>query len=265
MLLSKQIKQEEKDNKMTDRALCIAIDGSDGSGKETTTNLLAEYYEKQGKRVGRISFPRYNKTLGGTLLYDVLKGQNANNYQFADQDPYVASMPYVMDRYASKEYLEELIYTHDVVIFDRYVESNMIHQGGKIQNPIKRENYLRFCISLEYFQLALPMPHHIIYLDLPIEVAQKRISKRSEETGEAVDVVEENIRYLQNSIKRGRHTAEFLHWKIVECAIAEKHELTREEVLAAVIRCIKEPAGSRHHHFQHRYRTLHSEWSRIDL
>jgi dTMP kinase len=249
---------------MTDCALRIAVDGSDGVGKATATSLLAEHYESQGKTVARVSFPRYKQTLGGTLLYEMLKGEKAASYNFADQDPYVASMPYAMDRCASKEHLEELMYTNDVVIFDRYVESNMIHQGGKIQNVLKREEYLRFCVSFEYFQLKLPMPHHIIYLDLPFEVAQRRIRKRSEETGEAIDIVEENIEYLKNSINRGRHTAEFLHWDIVECAVAEKHELTREEVLAAVIRSIVKEAESRHKHFQYRYRTLHAEWMKMN-
>lgn len=245
---------------MAQRALCIGVDGSDGSGKETTTNLLAEHYESQGRRVGRISFPRYNQTLGGTLLHEVLKSERAAGYRFADQDPYVASMPYAMDRFASKDHLNELIYSNDVVIFDRYAESNMIHQGGKIQCPRAREEYLRFSVSLEYFQLQLPMPHHIIYLDLPLEVAQRRIRKRAEETGEMVDVVEENVEYLRNSIARGRHTAEFLHWSIVQCAIAEKHELTREEVLSSAIRAIDKEPESRHQHFMYRYRALHAEW-----
>ena len=52
--------------------LKIAIEGSDGAGKETQTNLLATAFERDLRKVERVSFPRYSVTVGGKLLHYAL-------------------------------------------------------------------------------------------------------------------------------------------------------------------------------------------------
>jgi dTMP kinase len=42
-------------------ARLIAIEGLDGSGKETQTKLLRQFLEAQGAKVGSISFPQYGE------------------------------------------------------------------------------------------------------------------------------------------------------------------------------------------------------------
>jgi thymidylate kinase len=39
--------------------ILIAIEGSDGSGKETQSSMLKKWFTEKGKTVGSVSFPRY--------------------------------------------------------------------------------------------------------------------------------------------------------------------------------------------------------------
>lgn len=43
----------------------ISIEGTDGSGKATTVELLKNYLLNNNAKVESISFPRYSETLGG--------------------------------------------------------------------------------------------------------------------------------------------------------------------------------------------------------
>ncbi len=156
---------------MKKKALLIAIEGSDGAGKATQTNLLYSYFKKQtfqGKKlkVARVSFPRYNQTLGGTLLYEVLKSERADSYGFSKIDPRVASKLYAMDREESLPYLESLIARNDIVIFDRYVKSNLLHQGGKFSTNKDRLEFAEWLFRFEYGNIGLPQPDTIMYLAL---------------------------------------------------------------------------------------------------
>ena len=119
-------------------ARTIAFEGSDGAGKATQTDRLFNFLEQQGKKVARVSFPRYTETLGGKLLFEVMKGERSDNYGFSKSDSKVASLLYAMDRLESKDYLNDLIRSSDVLIFDRYVESNLLHQGGKFKTDEER-------------------------------------------------------------------------------------------------------------------------------
>jgi len=55
------------------KAFQIALEGPDGAGKETQTNLLVQRLESEGYRVALVSFPRYKDTWAGKLLYEALK------------------------------------------------------------------------------------------------------------------------------------------------------------------------------------------------
>ena len=43
-----------------ERAKIIVIEGTDGSGKETQSKKIEEYYISKGLRVKKYSFPNYN-------------------------------------------------------------------------------------------------------------------------------------------------------------------------------------------------------------
>ena len=131
----------------------VVIEGCDGAGKETQTKMLKEALLAKGLKVATLDFPRYTDTVGGKLAAYCL-GKDRNHlpdFQFAKLDPYAASLPYVMDRYESKSFLQDLLEKNDYVILDRYFTSNILLQGAKMSDLTERENYINFDINLSHF------------------------------------------------------------------------------------------------------------------
>lgn len=213
----------------------VAIEGSDGAGKETQSDLLVGYFMRREMSVERVSFPRYHQTAGGTFLFEALKGKESERYDFVHVDPLAASLFYAADRWQSLPYLKSLIADNDVVIFDRYVESNLLHQGGKFKTAKEREAFARFLYNLEYGMLALPQPQVILYLKLPFQVSQDRARKRAEGVGGKLDAVESNLEYVKNSHEAGIFYAEHFNWEIVDCVTIDGQELSREEIHSRVV------------------------------
>ena len=201
------------------KAFKIAIEGSDGSGKATQTEKLVTTISSIGKKVGRVSFPRYQDTVGGNLLYYAL-GKNKNHmpdFSFANLDPYAASLIYAADRRESLSFLNELIASSDVLVFDRYVESNLLHQGGKFKTSDEREKFGKWLFNLEYGMLDLPSPQFTIYLSLPWEVSEARAKARAEESGLIPDLVEIDKNYIKNSHSAGQFYAKHFGWTVIDC------------------------------------------------
>lgn len=209
--------------------LLIGIEGSDGVGKATQSALLKEWLLLNEYTVAGVSFPRYNQTEAGKDLWKFLKGPDAHTYEFSKLDPYKASEYYAHDRRDSLPYLRELISTHDVVVLDRYVESNLIHQGGKLTRGALDE-FGQWIGNLEYKKHKLPRPHCIFYLELPYEVALRRTQQRATEKGEGIDAVEADTEYIKNSHYAGIYYAERLGWTIIPCVLPNGEELSESEV-----------------------------------
>lgn len=218
-------------------AQLIAIEGSDGAGKATQTEMLVNYLRQHGFKVATISFPRYHETSAGRMLFEFMKSKRQNDYCFAEMNPKAASYLYAMNRLESMPYLQSLIDDNDVVVFDRWVESNLLHQGGKFKHDSERMEFAKWISDLEYGQFALPVPNVTVYLDLPYTIAYERARKRADEKGERADVVESNLPYLQNSWAAGKLYAIMFNWFVVECIVPEpesqlkaKYVFTPDEV-----------------------------------
>ena len=120
----------------------IIIEGTDGSGKQTQTELI---YNKLTlllgiEKIKKLSFPNYeSKSSEPVKMY--LSGEFGKNVE--DVNAYAASILYSVDRFASfKTEWENLYNGGGVIISDRYTTSNMIHQASKIRDDSEREKYL---------------------------------------------------------------------------------------------------------------------------
>ncbi len=190
----------------------IVIDGNDGSGKATQSEMLRSSLISIGKKILPLSFPRYKDTFFGRELRKSLDGEYGD---FANLDPHLAAIGYALDRWASKPLINRSLARGEIVLCDRYVSANQIHQGGKIQDWKKREDFLAWLDQLEFGELALPRPDVCIYLDVSPEVSQRLMSDKTR------DIVENNPEYLVNSHKSaqwliGKRPEEWLH---VRCTI----------------------------------------------
>lgn len=193
----------------------IAIDGVDASGKQTQTELLLKRTDKNSTRL--ISFPAYDKPSSAPVkMY--LNGELGTNPD--DVNAYAASALFAVDRYATYKSDWEKDYKSDkLIIADRYVSSNMIHQASKINNIDKKEKFLEWLFDLEYNKFGLPQPDVMIFLDMPPEYGARLMAERANKiTGDmSKDIHENDKEYLRKSYDNALFVAKKYNWNIVSC------------------------------------------------
>jgi dTMP kinase len=151
------------------RGRLIVIDGGDGSGKTTQLGLLAEKLTELGYDIETVDFPQYGQKSAG-LVEEYLNGR----YGTAEEvGPYCASLFYALDRYDASFQLRKWLDEGKIILSNRYVASNMAHQGGKIANDIERQIYFRWLHDLEHNICRIPRPDLNIILHVSCDTAQK--------------------------------------------------------------------------------------------
>ncbi len=193
----------------------IAIDGVDASGKQTQTELLLKRMNEKSPRL--ISFPAYDKPSSAPVkMY--LNGDFGKNPD--DVNAYAASALFAVDRYATYKSDWEKDYKSDkLIIADRYVSSNMIHQAGKISDAAEKEKFLEWLFDLEYNKFGLPQPDVMIFLDMPPEYGARLMAERANKItgGMSKDIHENDREYLQKSYDNALFVAKKYDWNIVSC------------------------------------------------
>jgi dTMP kinase len=154
----------------------VAVEGIDGSGKGTQSARLVEALQAQGLTAALVSFPRYQETRFGHQIGKFLNGAFGELHQV---HPTLVSLLFAGDRFESRTHLLDLCATHDVVVCDRYVSSNMAHQGAKVS--VSERGELRDWIEfLEYGQHQMPRADQTFWLDVPVSVAQAWIARKNQ-------------------------------------------------------------------------------------
>lgn len=162
------------------------VEGTDCSGKETQTRMLLDRLKDDEIPVATMGFPRYDtptgRIVGQCYLGKEGLGEGDTNW-FMDANavnPAIASLYYAADRLAAVPEIEEITNSGTNLILDRYVESNMAHQGGKVNNDKKREKIIDYISALEYGLLNLPKPDETIFLFMPYQIGIELRKGRSE-------------------------------------------------------------------------------------
>lgn len=215
----------------------IVLDGADGSGKATQAKLLAARLKKDRYKVKTLDFPQYEKNFFGKLIGECLAGEYGD---FIAIDPHIASTLYAADRFESKKVLEKWLKEGNIVVLDRYVSANQIHQGGKITDDKARKKFLEWLDVMEFTVYGIPRPDLVFYLDVPQEISEQLISngKQGLSVNRAVkgkkDLAEINKKHLLAAresalkiVKKGNN------WKRISCA--PKGELLSREDIAELI------------------------------
>lgn len=209
----------------------IVIEGADGSGKATQTKLLCERLQNEGLGFATLDFPQYDNNLFGGFIRECLQGKHGD---FIKLDSYLASLPYLCDRFESKQKIENPLKEGKILVLDRYVSANQIHQGGKIRDDAEREKFLQWIDRAEHDVFGLPRPDLVIFLDVPIETVTALLKERIIKEGGARDLVEENTEYLLNSQQAAlRILTKQDNWTSIQCS--ENGEFLSREVIAEKI------------------------------
>lgn len=154
--------------------LYIALEGIDGSGKTTQVEKLAEYFEKQGKRVFKTHEPRRDGVMG-EIVDQILKGEVeippvALQYLFAAQ---------------RAVHLEEKIISElesgSIVISDRCFWSSIPYGLlDRFDSPAGGENGDRLLAALSVLSIyhEFIAPNYTVYLDVSSDIAGQRLSHK---------------------------------------------------------------------------------------
>ncbi len=193
----------------------FVIEGSDASGKETQSKQLSKRLRRDGITSQIFDFPRYETPTGNILKRYLGKGPYQQEFGPAHElNPRVASVFFALDRHAAKKEMERYLEDGFQVIANRYVESNMAHQGGKIGDPKERAALISWIDELEYGNFALPRPDKVIFLYVPLEVALDLRKGRKEQA----DGHESNLEHLKNAEQTYLELASTYHWTTIDCA-----------------------------------------------
>ena len=153
----------------------IVIEGGDGSGKGTQALELVTRAMQHGYNVLHISFPNYGAP-SAKFIEHYLNGKYG---PARDVHPELASMLYAVDRFAVSEKIREhLRKPKSLVVADRYVASNLAHQGTKVKGKAERLKFYDRVFDIEYKTLNLPKPDLNIVLLVPSSIAQENVDKK---------------------------------------------------------------------------------------
>ena len=192
----------------------IVIEGTDGSGKKTQAELLLKYLQSKGENVIGQSFPNYESpACAGVKMY--------LNGDFGDANSltaYQANALYAVDRLCTMEKHKKHIADGGCIIFDRYVQSTMLHQAGLIPDLAERDKFLEYVDNFEFNILKLPRPDVVIFLDIPVEFSKKLADARAAyKSGNEKDIYEADVNHLKNAYNAGKYVAEKYGWLIIQC------------------------------------------------
>jgi dTMP kinase len=166
----------------------IAIDGLDGSGKDTQIDLLADTYRKQGKKVVVRSHPCNDNRYGIKSKQALLKTGKINHIK--------ATIYFGLDAIRSVRK-----YSHDdsidVLIFSRYVLAVMY-----LPNSINMLVYKIVCF-------VLPTSDTMFFLDVSPEESLRRIGSRHEDTEMFENI--EALREARNKSKKFTY-----NWNVID-------------------------------------------------
>jgi len=229
---------------MAQHGKLIVIDGTDGSGKTTQINLLIERLKVDGFKVKTIHFPNYENFFGRFIGHCLTE----QYYNFVKVHPKIVSALYAADRWESAKEIKKYLNIGYVVVLDRYVSANQIHQGGKIKSAQKRASFLKWLDEMEYEVFKISRPDIILYLSLPLELVEVLIKERNKKAvrayiGNKKDIHEVDLEFKKNSIKSALWLSKREKgWVKIDCSLKGKilsKETIHEKIYEKVKKVIK--------------------------
>lgn len=179
----------------------IVFEGIDQSGKKTQSILLRNRLKKKGYKVGYISFPKYNTSIGRLVkkcLHD---------------DSFSLEMSHILlsaNRWESEKEVRYKLENMDFVVCNRYCDSNIAYG---LANGLKKE-------WLENLDLGLPKPDLTILIDIPIT---ESVFRKSENR----DRYEKDRKFLNNVKSRYKKLATMNKWSKIN-GNRSKEEVSKE-------------------------------------
>lgn len=176
----------------------IVLEGSDGSGKGTQFRLLSERLKAVGHEVAVFDFPRYEEPSS----YFVKRYLNGDYGPASELSPYTSSIFYALDRYEAAPGIRKALDQGKLILANRYVGSNMAHQGTKFSTEAEQRGFFMWADSLEYQLLGIPRPNINLFLKVPADISFELIVQKTERdyTKKKRDEHEADIQHLKKAV-----------------------------------------------------------------
>lgn len=168
------------------RGKIIVIDGLDGSGKHTQSEILLNYLTEKGYKCKLVAFPQYD-SISGSIVTEYLSGKFKQNDDF--ESKIRTSIIYSYDRMYNMYFkldddnktLMDYYNEGYFIICDRYTSSNYLFMTHDM-NYNEFKQYVVDMEELECTFMGLPKPDISLFLELPpqksLELVEKRGNKK---------------------------------------------------------------------------------------
>jgi dTMP kinase len=220
---------------VTTRGKLIVLEGIDGSGKRTQLQMLLRALVQRGIPCLELGFPRYDGFFG-EMVARYLNGEFG---PLSAVDPHFSALLFAGDRLEARRILEDALFEGRIVLADRYVASNLAHQGARVP-PEKRPEFISWLRKLEYEIYALPEEELVIFLRLAASEGQRRVGNKGARSYTSMqrDLHEGDLSHLVLAAEVYDHLAEQPNWVVVESEgprdASRGAESIHQDVLAAV-------------------------------
>lgn len=211
---------------MPARGKFIVLEGIDGSGKRTQLALLAKALERRGASPEQISFPNYSGFFG-KLVARFLNGEFG---ALEAVDAHFSALLYAGDRLESKPAIEAQLAAGRLVLADRYIGSNLAHQGARVPRE-KRAEFISWLKQLEYGVYALPQEDLVLYLRVPAAEAHRLVGQKASRdyTQLRRDIQEANLAHLEAASEVYEQLAAQPNWVAIDCMEPSSGNLRKPE------------------------------------
>lgn len=108
----------------------IVLEGADGVGKQTQTEMLARHYREQGRDVRLFSFPRYKTYVGGLIKELLCKSTTNLTLEQKLKDAMILQCLMLADKYEAAQEIRLHVAEGGVVIADRWWQSALAYGGA---------------------------------------------------------------------------------------------------------------------------------------
>lgn len=224
--------------KMCCQGKLIVIDGTNGSGKATQTELLMKYFQKHKMPAKHISYPRYYTSFHGRTVGRFLKGEFG---KLEEVSPYLSSLAYALDRLTSKNQILDWLESGNMVVADRYVTSSLAHQGVKLSGK-EREKIISWIYDMEYKQHRMPKENIVIYLYVAPEISDKLILEKAKKyRGKQKRDIEEGLVYQRQVVKLYLELVKkYRHWVKIDCLDQQGKLMSKKQIHQLIIQTLKD-------------------------
>ena len=213
---------------MASRGKFIVLEGIDGSGKRTQLDLLARAFASRGVAFTEVGFPNYQGFFG-KLVAQFLNGEFG---ALEAVDPHFSALLYAGDRLESKPAIESALAGGKAILADRYIGSNLAHQGARVPRE-KREEFLAWLKRLEYEIYGLPAEDLVLYLRVPAAEAHRLVGQKGSRsyTTKRHDIQEADLAHLEAASQVYDELSRQPNWARIECWDASAHGLRSPDAI----------------------------------